>query len=571
MKKSGYFFISALVFYLTSLTVVKIDSNFNYRWITFIIYCLSLVMVLLSSLDNLNFLKKFKNISLLKKETELFVILVISFISRFIFLKNYPFVAIGDEVRDGGLLSSQIVNGTIKNLYNWGPYQAFGIIIPTVTSFFYLIFGSSVYTYRFPSAIVSILDILIIYLLARKISNKTVAFFAALLMINSYTHLYFSRTEFVVILNSFSTSLIIIVLYLFLLNKNLKNQILLGLFLGFFSGFHASVRTVILMTIFIYLLFIGYQFFFKKERIQTTFGLLLFIISLFIGFGPLLLHTKPAIFFHSSTVPLLNSSNFQKTNLSLKTTSTPISNLLFNYLDSLRTYANNSITNRGNPFLGPIFPQLIFPFFILGLVYSIFFSKSVLLKILSFYSILLPLTNSAITDGLFNGHRLIPIIPISSIIAAFGINLFFGKLKSFLKRKLLIIFFEIILILYILTRGINFFASEAISKEKHFQDFVSMYTIYFLKSYPYNKLCIFVSDANYDYSLLIHNEEKYQYFLPDKEIQWLKNSDILTKEIYITKNCNFKTQYFSKEYCQTYKVFLCPTDDKSPIKIFFEK
>ena len=77
-----------------------------------------------------------------------------------------------------------------------------GLIIPTVAAFFYRFFGSSVLTYRVPAALLAVLDVGLLYLLMRRAAGRTAGLFAGLVLLILPLHLFYARTELVVIFSS---------------------------------------------------------------------------------------------------------------------------------------------------------------------------------------------------------------------------------------------------------------------------------------------------------------------------------------------------------------------------------
>lgn len=559
------FFLSFLT-YIFSLFLTLYDKNFNYRWFSFLLYIISVSLIPLYFIFKNNLIKKI-NFYFLKntfKKNKAFVLLIfLTIISRFIFLKIYPFVPNGDELRDCGLWGYRILKGEVLNLNGWGPYEAFGNIIPTIGGFFYKIFKNSVFTFRLPAAIFSVLDIFLIYFLSNKVSNLLVAFFSSLLIINSSLHLYNSRTELVVILNSFITTYLITLLYIFLEKPSPLNFLMIGISAGVATGMHATLRIIIFSLIFFVCLYFLSELKSKKDIKLTIIKCTLFLISYFIGFGAKIIFTPPEVFFHFKRVPLLS----QEKNVSFYF-------LINNYLKSLSVYIHEPVNFWGRFFFGPLLPFPLFFFFIIGFIYALFAPKKLFLKILLFYLLIIPFFNSTITDIINSGHRLIPLVPISAIITALGINLVFIKIKKFL-RKNLFQFLFIILFLVISSRGLLFFINETATlsvKDPTFS-FLSMHLIYFLKNHPEIKNPCFISSLE---NRLIFNDlgvnERFQFFLPNLKYFLAENNLLKNNQIVVSKNCfyNSKYNYLTIKYCQKRKKYLCPLNNE-PLELLIDK
>ncbi|MCW1949564.1 MAG: hypothetical protein KIH89_003955, partial [Candidatus Shapirobacteria bacterium] len=187
-NKSKFFFI---FFGSVSLLISYFDQDFNYKWISLICYLLCLIsglILTLPKLINFNFPKKFFTRQFL---IALSIVFIFALVSRLIYLKDFPFVALGDQVRDGGLNALQIINNQQKNIFSYGRYSAHGLIIPQVTGIFYYLFGTSDLIYRFPASIVGIADILLIFFLVTFCLNLKSGFWSAIALAAMPLHLFY--------------------------------------------------------------------------------------------------------------------------------------------------------------------------------------------------------------------------------------------------------------------------------------------------------------------------------------------------------------------------------------------
>ncbi|MDE2026468.1 MAG: glycosyltransferase family 39 protein, partial [Patescibacteria group bacterium] len=146
------------------------------------------------------------------------ILIYIELIS-FSFLSSYPWVSVGDEVRDGGWQAMQIAQGTLTNIFAYGRYDAHGLIIPTITSFFYFLFGGTTLTFRFPSALLACADVLVLYVLIRLLYNKTAAFFGAVILASFPWHIFYARTQVVDSFTNFWTSVLFLFFFVLLKKK----------------------------------------------------------------------------------------------------------------------------------------------------------------------------------------------------------------------------------------------------------------------------------------------------------------------------------------------------------------
>ena len=588
------FFFLACSFCFCSILLAKSDLEFSCRWISFGLWISAIVLILLAA-----FVEKaadgpfdFRSVKKFFSWGEFLPFLLIVFlatISRFVFLKSYPFAAVGDEVRDGGLNAMEIVEGKIKNIYGYGRYESHGLIIPIFTSLFYPIFKNSVFTYRVPAALVSILDIFALYFLARCLGGRKMAFFASLIMINLPLHLFYGRTEIVVIFSSLLTTLILIFLY-FLVRSGgirIRNFCLLGLLLGFSSGFHASVRTVVFAAFLLICGVVLYSFFTNKgDRRRMVGGLLLLTVCYFIGFGPRLLFTPPRVFFHARTVFIQDKTSLAGTAPVFKAFAGSFSNLVERYLDSLGVYTHRAAVSHYQGRKPVLAPALV-PFFVLGLLSLVFLNPGSFGRYLVFYTLLIPLTNSAVTDCLNCDHRLAPVLPMAALVTASGIvSLLEAQKLPFLRRRTGSSSFSLgasnfrwfafplgfVLVLYISFQGYTFFSAELASKGKSLEDYLSMHIIYFLKAVSTPKgVRLTISPHNEEFFNFMHIKEQYEFFLPEVKIEKLVGDWVPKDAVYISRACEPPPGNFVLyQPCLEPRKFICPLEDGPDLKLYVE-
>lgn len=548
-----FVYLASTFLYLLSVGFAYIDKSFSNRWIIFFIWLLSITIIPFFLLfQNFRLNNKFKTS---KKELYLLLLIfVTASIFNLIFLKEYPFISIYDQVRDGGLNSAQIADGTIKNIFSYGRYESHGLIIPTITSFFYIIFKNSVFTFRFPAALLSILSSLLIYITLRKAVDKSSAFFASLVFITLPLVLYFARTEVVVVFSTFLFSVMLLFISIFLEKRKYETYIIGGLLLGFSSGFHTSIRTMAMLVL-------GLTILISFIDLTKTRGLKKFIISqilillfFLIGFGPRIFFTTPDVFFQTRSFSL---SNQKQTKIDYKN---GFEKIVTNYKKSLGVYFIEPTFSTHYPDFKPVLNPIAGVFFLLGILLAIFWSKNKLMKLAVFFAVLIPLLNSAITEAINSDNRLGPLFVTASILTGFGIASVLEKLKNKANR----IFFAILIITFFVWQGANFFFNQSASKQYSTIDYLSMRTIYFIKDgselKQVNRICIYSNPSFYEYSKLYHVQEQFEYFLPGKYIYVAQRNEILPNEIYISKSCNLveAKNYKKTVYCSKNEKFVCP-------------
>jgi len=465
---------------------------------------------------------------------------------NFYLIKDYPFVSVGDELRDSGLDAMKIANGEIKNLFAYGNYNGYGRIIPTFSSFFYRLFENSVLAYRLPAALISFLDIIIFYfLLCFVTKKKLVAFIGALVLCSLPHHFYFSRTELVVIFSSFWTSILLLFFYLWVKKRKPANYIFLGIGIGVACQFHTSVRIIALLLLLFAMFFeiksvVGLgRLVDKREILLKAKKILLLFFFCFIGFGPTILYSNSSTFFQRNRFAFADEHK----QISYRSIEDKIKIIKENYLESLMVLVYEPTTSRyldHKPLLNP----LLSVFLLIGIGYSFFILKDGFYNSLILLLFILPFTNSAMTDWVNADHRLMPLLPILAVLVTLGFLWIIQKARSRPVRMIFVVWFTIYLLFQICLLFINFPAN----KGKNIKDYLSMYTVYFLQSkefsdlepFPGNDLsgngvCLFLSETNYQNLSLLHYLEQYQYFVPHLLVERKIDKDITDNRVYIFK------------------------------------
>lgn len=484
--------------------------------------------------------------------TPFLFVLIVTVVFQFVFLSQYPFVALFDEIRDGGLNTRQILNGEILNIFGWGRYNSHGLIIPVLNIPAYLLFGNSVFAYRFSAALAGFSSIILLYYFGRKFFNQTVAFFSSLLLLTLPFHLYYSRTEIVIAFTETFSLLALYFLFTGFKTFQNKNLIIFGLTAGFTLGLHASTRVMVITSL-IFLL--GKILITNQLLIKTKIGKIITVLTaLFIGYGPRLIFTSPNIFFHTERIPLVQSGV----------------DLLMKYLVSLNLFFIRPVSSLPYEYSETLFPFFLTPFFLVGLwqlwkrnrLYFFFFLSLILI---------LPFTNSAVTDLLVYSHRLIPLWFISSLIIGLGVSSFlhfsFKKFPVLLGKLLTISLFALIV-----ARGAFFFYNETANSGKKPADYLSMYTLQNLKQINSQNVCLSLSPQNFEIFNLLHYQEQYTFFLPKKTIRKNINGNLDNNEVLITGDCGIEKKNYNRyQYCQEAERYQCPRQENIVFSVLIEK
>lgn len=571
------------------MAIAKFDTNFNYRWLAFWLDSLSLLILVFVYITNSISKFHLRKILSEKEINPIIIILIITEAINFFFLSKYPYVSLSDELRDGGLFAMKIASGVVKNIFAYGTYDSHGLIIPTLVVPFYYIFGSSVLTYRFPAALLSSVDILLLYLLIRIVLNKQTAFWSAIILVSLPLHIFFAHTQVVVAFNFFWVPVILLLLYTLLKKHRFIDYIFLGTILGFSSGFHPAIRAfaclILLVLLFLDFKEIIFKLFAIDRKIKIRFTkVILLLFFAVVGFGPRLFFTTPQDFFHTSRFVLQD-----KIETSSPITFDDLTTIENNYMKSLMVYFYEP-TTFFYPDHKPILSPFLAIFFVLGIGYSFFVLKNYFLNILLFILLALPFINSAITDSVNADHRLSPLFAIASVFVAIGISFCLALPKNKYWKYL----FGIVILIYLLWQVITFYSNQPSNQNVELRDYLSMHALYFLqtdKQYQaspsaylqdmtlgttQSPVCIYASPANYQYfSGNSAIEEQQEYLLPNASIQFMQESSIDDNEVYIVKaSCTGGNNYKSATRssittCTTDNQFICPLNYSGNITLHY--
>ena len=420
----SFFLILGLILNLAAVTIYGLDQEFVYRWFVLALWVLGMTLALTPLFSILK--KGWKLIY--KREELLFLIVLIVFSAffRFYDLNRIPILS-GDEVRDAGFLPENFLKGEIKDFFGYGVYGIPNLFF-AFSSLAHLLFGHSILAIRFFAAFFGVLSVVLTYSLAKKYFGLKVGKITALLMAVYHIHLHFSRSEFLVLLDSFWAPLIAILLLDAL--KERFSPLLLGIVLGMAFHFYQGIRAFLLLIVVYFLIWALFTF----RRSVRSFWLKVshFFAGLFLGLGPslLVILTRPNEAFNTGTAgkPLFFS-------LGLREFLRVLPFHLYRSLGSIVYYPTDFHYRYGGPFIK--FPFSCF--FILGLFFLVKNTKRKQNSLLLFWIFFVFLFNSAILVDLNFTHRLLSVIPSIMIILALGIVKFanFFKKNPFLSRSIL--------------------------------------------------------------------------------------------------------------------------------------
>ncbi len=561
-SKRALLWIFPFLITCTYWIIFYFDTEFYYRWLVLSLWGISVVFFLYSAS-----IMKISALSIRKLSPELLLVIAISIAISFFQLKNIPFVTIGDMLRDGGLDSLKILNGDTKNIFAYGRYESHGLIIPTFSALFKLIFGNTPMMFKAASAIVAVADLIFLYEFTKKYINPRSALISSLILLLTPLHLYYGRTEIVVIFSSLFTTFLLFALLRYVNNKTLSNLVIVSIIIGLSLNFHASVKTVSYLTLLILTLVVIYQSISTKHILPILGKGMLILVFIMIGFGPRLRYSPPSVLFHTQALNI-GQEEAEKDNNKISDIYAEFSET---YPKSLMVYFYEHTTSHFSDF-APIQPFSFCLFFLAGIIFLMkgLDSKS----IITIYAMVIPFTNSALTDAVNGDHRLAPLLPISAIIIGYGTYMF---TKMFRVGKLDAYFISLTVYgLVLLNLALNFYhffyvidVGAPAHNSRPEEEYLLTYANQVVKDNVTSKnVCLHLSSEVYSVLDLMHFKETFPFHNPDKNISLIKEEKLIDKTVYITRNCSDNLDEVTFKdyiYCEEFKRYLCPEKSGSLI------
>lgn len=429
-------FYALLVMNAAVLIVVsRTNSSTVSNWIAFLWWSINVTCAVFLTAVNmpLHFYRRIKRM-LRTDASLLFFLIVLTLLTRFFLIDRYPYISLGDELRDAGLNALKIKQGIITDFFDFGSYQGYGNFIPLISYFFTPLFNLSPLIYRIPSALFGTGAVMLTYLLGRAAGGRKTGVAAVLFLTGSLLHLHYSRTELLVIMDSFLSPLIIAaVLSTFYLTEGF---LLIGLIAGISMHFYAGIRGIIAASL-LYLaayhviqLIAGFT---KKEKGTTVvnlktiaLGIILFSIGFAIGAGPTINKLKSANIYTNvgTTTLIFNTSAFRA-----KPTGEKIMHLWDLYTQAFLTYTFKPTNDFHFVYYQKRQKESLLPaplnwLFLAGLGYILItrILKKKFFQLLLTIIIVFPFINQVLVNTIGFDHRLMSIMPVLMVVAAVGVN-----------------------------------------------------------------------------------------------------------------------------------------------------
>lgn len=457
------------------------------------------------------------------EDTYLFVIILLAASTRMLLLGQYPYVTLGDELRDAGLHALHMRYQPPVDVFAFGSYEGYGNVIPFISYIFSFIFANTRFSYVVPSAIAGFLSILVTYVLARQVAGKFVGFIAAIFLTLSIHHLHYSRTELLVILDSLFSPLLILSAYY--ATKHRNGYLLFGLLAGSLIHFYAGSRGVAVACSAYLLCHNLWKGINVKEYIIIA---ALFLIGFAAGIGPTYnVLNKNNVVTHTGNTSFV----FSKFEFETKTPPQKFYYLLRLYERSFLVYFANPL---GSHLTYPENPLQQFPMnwlFIGGCVYLVGHLKktnSITWIVLACLATV-PFTNQLLLDDPGSDHRLMSVVSLLAIVAAIG---FTALVEEYMPRHARSILTGFVITIICISQLFTYFylrPSDDWYDKGGLKEYQLQAIVNYVKKLPNDRVYYLLNNAPQDYDMP-HYHEKIEYLLYPKKLELVSMEDITDLE-----------------------------------------
>lgn len=512
MKKNILLILAYLFSFSFSIFIILFDKKTSDGFMVFFLWFLNFTMILIITLAQVPKTIYHKIFLVILEDWKILILIfALAVFTRFFLLGNYPYVSFGDQIRDTGINAVKIARGESRDFFTFGDYQGYGNFIPLISYFFLLILGhASTLIYLIPSSIIGVLSIILTYFLARLWQGRKVAFCASLILIVSFFHLHYSRSELLVIMDSFLALLIL--LGLFLSWRLMIGSFIFGLIAGFSLHFYAGTRGMVAIS-FLFAVFAGiYKIItsHKKALVMNIKHFFLWITLFFIGFlislGPRItrFNLDNSYARIGQTQIIFQNKEFLNEDLSEKS-----AYLYKTYVRSFLVYTFENNTDFHFNYRSALLGFPINWFFLGGLFYLLLSSRhkeNFLSNLLVFVIFIYPITSQVIVDSVGADHRLMGILPVLAVVAGYGLVKLTERFSLKIGYFVLIVFF-IIFIPWQLNYYFNGRLSDINFEEKPLNNYILSEMIDEIKNDKTGSRYYILNSADYDYNFIHYKED----------------------------------------------------------------
>lgn len=523
-----YIFLAEFAFFIVAFHKY---ANQTQNWLILYLWLISVILTASFVMKKLPSKIYKKALSVVKQDaTFLSIVIFLAIFTRFFILNAYPSVAVGDMVRDAGLWALRIYQGQLKDFFAFGSYQGYGNFTPLISYYFLLLVGNSKLAFLIPSAIASVLSILLTYFVIRIWSGRIAAFVGSLFLIGSFIHLHYSRTELLIIIDSLLSLVMIATLYL--TSYSIHAFLIFGLAAGLIFHFYAATRGIlfaliayVIATHLLKLIRLAFQGKWTGLFIQmklSFLSLLIFSIGFFIGLGPTINRINNSNLFANigTTKLILYNEKFRSMPFFEK-----VEFFFENYKKSLLVYVAEPTPRFRFNYQSPMLSFPLNIFFLFGIFFILTKKRNIIGDILIISIFVLPITNQVLINQIGYHHRMVGIIPLINMVAAFGFtSLLAIKIR---KQNLRLFLGQAFTVIFLLNQLRFYFLERPSDLGYEQQDFIFEDIVNYIRNGPSFQKYYIVNNETYRFDLL-HNLEKIEFFTYPKEVKVIDQNYLST-------------------------------------------
>lgn len=373
----------------------------------------------------------------------LLLILLLGFILRFYKVSEIPTGFFADEAANGYNAYKLLTTG--KDEYgqpfpfyfqSFGDYRTPVAIYSMIPSIF--TFGLNQFSVRFTMVIYGTLPILFLYLFVKELfwkekafNKEVIALSSSLLLAISPWHIHFSRSGFEFIPMPFYLTIGLFFLFRFL-HHNQKGKNLIFATIFFIITFYTAYVIQIVLIPFLFCIFLLYR---KTFLHKSTFKIFLLSLIIFLlGLIPFIMATLSghALTRFHSVSPFSHGKNLTDVLRPMLQTYIDHFSLDFLFLKGDIDMPGHFISRHSLKGIGELY-LIQAPLLILGIIYLFLKRKRILLFFLVFL-ILYPIGSTVVAEGPFAHRSLFGVIPFQ-VLSATGLSLVFNFLPLFVKNS----------------------------------------------------------------------------------------------------------------------------------------
>jgi 4-amino-4-deoxy-L-arabinose transferase-like glycosyltransferase len=519
-RSPWWLFLAALLATLASTGLAAFSREFNLRWVMWWLWFVPMVTMLsLTIIPSPRGARQSSTVvsSAAPDGVGVWPIFLLVVACGFFlpFISSYPFPAVGDEIRDGALRAQEIALGTRLNIFGFDWSQ--GLLCATLNSFAYDLFGPSVLVYRIPGIITSFLTVLLIFLgFGRLFGYRFSVFVAAIVATNSAV-LFFARTQPLI---SFSilltTAALIVAVRMLEADPDVRESLLLpgGCLLGLAITAHASARPLVGILVVGSWLFASLRSVrsghFAVQRVVS--GLCILIAAALVGCGPFWMEIRAEELFGVNRLE-----------------GGPKASLLSRLFSSIAVFFEGdlSMAYAGRSLLSPWFAFLVAAATVFCLLRGSRFSKLCCVMVLATL-----LTNSALTDLMMGGHRVVMVVLFVACIVAEC----FTRLTQDLPRRRKVLL-EVLFVAVLCWEGSRFFTQQRaileVVRDQAALPVVSLrHMVNHIRSSArwqgVQRIALVAREASplFEFLQPLHITEFFQFFLPGQEVVLVADNNL---------------------------------------------